>query len=65
MRSILKNKFSDAMQPSCVHYTELINENPDGDETMSIVAEDLLEKFDTKDQNGWVVLVGDGKTYQH
>jgi len=47
------------MQPSCVHYMELINENLDSDEMMSIVVEDLLEKFDTKEQNGWVVLVGD------
>ena len=30
---------------------------------MFIVAEDLLEKFDTEEL--WVVLVGDGKTYQH
>jgi len=43
---------------------ELINEHPDN-ETMCLVAEDLLEKFDTTEQQGWVVLVGDGKTYQH
>ena len=48
---------------------ELINEHPDDDETMCLVAEDLLEKFDTKEQQGWVVLVGDGKNlstpYEH
>ena len=32
---------------------------------MCIIAEDLLEKFNNKEQDGWVVLVGDGKTYQH
>ena len=42
--------------PSTVYYMELLNENPDCTETMSLVAEDLL---------GWVVLVGDEKTYKH
>ena len=51
-------------QPSRVHYLELVDENPDSDKTMSLIAEDLLEKFDNV-QSGWVVLVGDGKTYQH
>lgn len=51
-------------QPSHVYYMELIDEHPDTDETMTIVADDLLERFGTV-QNGWVVLVGDGKTYQH
>ena len=51
-------------QPSRVHYLELVDENPHSDETMSLIAEDLLEKFDNV-QSGQVVLVGDGKTYQH
>ena len=51
-------------QPSTVYYMELLNENPDCTETMSLVAEDLLSKFDGV-QDGWVLLVGDGKTYKH
>jgi len=43
---------------------ELLDENPDCTETMSMVAEDLLAKF-YQVQDGWVVLVGDGKTYRH
>ena len=49
---------------STVYYMELINENPDCTETMSLVAEDLLAKFDEA-QDGWVILVGDGKSYRH
>ena len=33
-------------------------------ETMSLVAEDLLTKFDNF-QKGWVILAGDGKSYRH
>ena len=33
-------------------------------ETMTLVAEDVLDKFDNV-QNGYVLLVGDGKTYKH
>jgi len=42
---------------------ELINENPDSDKTMSLVTEEVLEKFEGKVQEGWVMLVGDSKTY--
>ena len=65
MRCFLRNDDSVKIRPSQIYYMELVNENPDGDETMCIVAEDLLEKFNTKEQDEWVMLVGDGKTYQH
>ena len=35
------------------------------DETMAQIAEDLLDRFSTGTQQGLVVLVGDGKTYEH
>ena len=44
---------------------ELVDENLDSDKTMLEVAKDLLDKFTTETQQEWVVLVGDGKTYEH
>ena len=44
---------------------ELVDENPDCDETMAQIAEDLLDRLSSGTQQGWVVLVGDGKTYEH
>lgn len=51
--------------PSKVYYMELVDENPDSEETMAIVAEDLLDKLRTFVNKGWVLLVDNGKTYQH
>ena len=49
-------------QQSNIHYMELVDENPDSDETMMHIAEQLLEELQSQD---YVVLVGDGKTYEH
>ena len=55
---------NDTTQLSQIHYMELVNENPDSDETIARIADQLLEKFSVTPQS-WVVLVGDGKTYEH
>ena len=44
---------------------ELVDENPDCDETMAQITEDLLERFSIGAQQDWMVLVGDGKAYEH
>ena len=60
-----EDNFNGLQIPSTVHYLELVDENPDSSETMCVIAEDILNKFSDKVQNGWVLLVGDGKTYKH
>jgi len=39
-------------------------EHADSDATMCCVAKDLLEQFDIKKRDGWVMLVGNGKAYR-
>ena len=48
--------------PSNIHYMELLDDSAD---TMRHVAEILLQNCSSVCQNGYVVLVGDGKTYEH
>ena len=51
-------------KPSSVYYMELVNENPDSSDTMKYVSELLLQTSSIH-QKGYIVLVGDGKTYEH
>ena len=44
---------------------ELVDENPDSSDTIRYVAELLLNATSSEDQGGYVIVVGDGKTYQH
>ena len=50
---------------SNIYYMELIDENPDSTETMRQVAELLLGSLNSDYQEDYVILIGDGKTYQH
>ena len=65
VRQFLEQSITHEQKPSLIHYMELVDENPDTDETMAQIGEDLLERFSTGAQQDWVVLVGDGKTYEH
>lgn len=50
---------------SNVHYLELLDENPDSINTLAFIADYLLKEFSSECQNGYIILVGDAKTYQH
>lgn len=50
---------------SNIHYMEMINENPDSQETMLHVSDYILAELNSSYQGGWVLLVGDGKTFEH
>lgn len=49
---------------SNIYYMELVDEQPHSADTMKHVSELLLSTF-TGHQNGYMILVGDGKTYEH
>ena len=56
---------STETEPSNIYYMELLDENPDSSDTMKHLAEILLETTSSVHQDRYVVLVGDGKTYEH
>lgn len=51
--------------PSNIYYMEILDENPDSNETMRKLAEILLDNVSSDHQGKYVILVGDGKTYDH
>ena len=65
IRYFLDNKPSRHPKVSHIHYMEPVNKNPDSDETMTLISEDLVDKLGPNIQDGWVVIVGDSKTYEH
>ena len=52
------------LSPSTIYYMEIIDENPDNNETMRDLAELLLESA-SEHQDNYIVLEGVGKTYEH
>ena len=52
-------------EKSKIHTLEIIDENADNDQTILQVAKDLVDKFSVSDHQNYVILVGDGKTYEH
>ena len=50
---------------SNLYYMELLDEHPDSSDTMRYVSDILLQHSSSKYQENFVVLIGDGKTYEH
>lgn len=55
------NDCTPKQKPSLINYMELVDKLSDCDETMAQITEDLLERFSIGAQQGWMVLVCDGK----
>lgn len=53
------------MDHSNIYYMKLLDENPDSSDTMRHLAEMLLQNTSSVHQDRYVVLVGDGKPYEH
>lgn len=62
-RSTIQNVHNT--EPSNIYYMELLDEHPDSSDTMKHVSEILLHKASSSHQHNYVVLIGDGKTYEH
>ena len=50
------------VEQSIVHYLELLDEHADSDEAM---LDDLMDKFRDNSHQKYILLIGDGKIYQH
>lgn len=55
----------DEICPSTIYYMELVDKHPDSTDTMRYVSELLINTFSSSKQSGYVLLTGDGKTYEH
>ena len=64
-----KTLYSDSKCKDCtssnIYYLELLDEHPDSADTMRHVSDLLLQNCSSEYQSGYVILVGDGKTYEH
>ena len=66
LKDIVANPKKDLeVDSSSIYYMELLDENPDSDETVRHVAELLMQDAVSEYQHHYVLLVGDGKTYEH
>ena len=50
---------------SNLYYMELLDEYPNSSDTMRHVSNILLQHASSKHQDDYIVLIGDGKTYEH
>ena len=63
LRQFLEDDVRNSVhQQSNIHHMEILDENADSHETMKHVTEILTDEFKTK--SDWLILVGDGKTYE-